>query len=65
MINWEAFAEPEVWKALGRVAWSLAKALVSLANMFLAAMALWYGFSIGKEGDWFHMVILPLKRFFF
>lgn len=65
MINWQAFTEPEVWEAIGRICWNLAKVLGSLANMFLAAMALWHGFSIGKEGDWFHVVIHPLKRLFF
>ena len=65
MMNWEAFTEPEVWKALGRMAWHLAGVLGSLANMFLAAMALWHGLSMGKDGDWFHLVTPPLKRLFF
>ena len=64
MINWQAFTEPEVWQAIGRIAMNIGKVIGSLAYLYMLAMAIWHGMSIGDEGSSFHFHIKPLKRFF-
>ena len=64
MINWEAFKDPELWTILARIAKNLLHIIGSLCAMCFWLACLWYGVSVGKPGDTFHLYINPLKDLF-